>query len=122
MWNNESDSGRRNITESDKGCVVTIGNFDGVHLGHQAILAAVKSQATKDGVDSMLVCFEPQPKEFFDEFKAPARLTRFAEKVECLSQHGVDRILCMKFNERPGRCRVKLFSSWQTSSRPRRFL
>jgi riboflavin kinase/FMN adenylyltransferase len=58
--------GRRNITESDKGCVVTIGNFDGVHLGHQAILAAVKSQATKDGVDSMLVCFEPQPKEFFD--------------------------------------------------------
>ena len=52
--NNESDSGRRNITESDKGCVVTIGNFDGVHLGHQAILAAVKSQATKDGVDSML--------------------------------------------------------------------
>ena len=48
--------GRRNITESDKGCVVTIGNFDGVHLGHQAILAAVKSQATKDGVDSMLVC------------------------------------------------------------------
>ena len=40
-----------------------------VHLGHQAILAAVKSQATKDGVDSMLVCFEPQPKEFFDEFK-----------------------------------------------------
>ena len=91
--------GRRNITESDQGCVVTIGNFDGVHLGHQAILAAVKSQATKDGVDSMLVCFEPQPKEFFDEFKAPARLTRFAEKVECLSQHGVDRILCMKFNE-----------------------
>lgn len=91
--------GRRNIIESDQGCVVTIGNFDGVHLGHQAILAAVKSQATKDSVDSMLVCFEPQPKEFFDEFKAPARLTRFAEKVECLSQHGVDRILCMKFNE-----------------------
>ena len=45
--------GRRNIIESDKGCVVTIGNFDGVHLGHQAILAAVKSQATKDGVDSV---------------------------------------------------------------------
>ena len=73
--------GRRNITESDKGCVVTIGNFDGVHLGHQAILAAVKSQATKDGVDSMLVCFEPQPKEFFDEFKAPARLPSCERRV-----------------------------------------
>ena len=91
--------GQHNIRADDRGCVVTIGNFDGVHLGHQAILAAVKAKAVGSNADSMLICFEPQPKEFFDEFQAPARLTRFREKVEQLSQFGVDRILCMKFDE-----------------------
>lgn len=90
--------GRHNISASDRGCVVTIGNFDGVHLGHQAILAAVRAKADACDADTMLICFEPQPKEFFDEFQAPARLTRFREKVEQLAQLGVDRILCMKFD------------------------
>ncbi len=80
--------------------VVTIGNFDGVHLGHQAILAAVSRKAKELGVPSMLICFEPQPREFFDVFNAPARLTRFREKVELLEQHGLDLVLCFKFDER----------------------
>ena len=80
--------------------VVTIGNFDGVHLGHQRILSKIKEESVTLGVPSMLICFEPQPKEYFDEFNAPARLTRFREKVELLGEYGVDLVLCLKFDEK----------------------
>ncbi len=89
-----------NLTERHRGCVVTIGNFDGVHGGHQAILTEVREKAAALGVPSLLVCFEPQPKEFFDVFNAPARLTRFREKVALLEQHGIDQVLCLKFDEK----------------------
>ncbi|MEX1237254.1 MAG: riboflavin biosynthesis protein RibF, partial [Pseudomonadales bacterium] len=91
--------GLLNIKPRHRGCVVTVGNFDGVHLGHQAVLKGVKKKSEQLGVASMLICFEPQPKEFFDAFSAPARLTRFREKVELLDEHGVDKVLCLKFNE-----------------------
>ena len=89
-----------NIKPRHKHAVVTIGNFDGVHRAHQAILRQVREKAAGLGVSSMLICFEPQPKEFFDEYNAPARLTRFREKVELLSEQGVDQVLCVKFNDR----------------------
>ena len=92
--------GLKNLKYEHRRSVVTIGNFDGVHLGHQAILAKIKSKSIALGVPSMIICFEPQPKEFFDEFNAPARLTRFREKVELLSEHGVDLVLCLKFDEK----------------------
>lgn len=91
--------GISNLRHDDRNCVVTIGNFDGVHLGHQAILAEVKKASQRLGCPSLLICFEPQPKEYFDEFQAPARLTRFREKVNLLRQCGIDRLLCLKFNE-----------------------
>jgi len=75
-----------NLKPRHRGCVVTIGNFDGVHLGHQAILKQVTQKARELDVHAMLICFEPQPQEFFDEFNAPARLTRFREKVELLEE------------------------------------
>lgn len=89
-----------NLKYEHRRSVVTIGNFDGVHLGHQAILKKIKEESVLQGVPSMLVCFEPQPKEYFDEFNAPARLTRFREKVELLGEHGVDLVLCLKFDEK----------------------
>lgn len=89
-----------NLKPRHRGCVVTIGNFDGVHLGHQAILKQVRDKAVELGVRSMLICFEPQPQEFFDEFNAPARLTRFREKVELLETLGIDLVLCLKFDEK----------------------
>ncbi|MGI9322115.1 MAG: bifunctional riboflavin kinase/FAD synthetase [Pseudomonadales bacterium] len=89
-----------NLRESHRGCVVTIGNFDGVHTGHQTILHKVKARAQALDKPAMLICFEPQPKEFFDVYQAPARLTRFREKVELLAQHGIDHVLCLKFNEK----------------------
>lgn len=88
-----------NLQERHRGSVVTIGNFDGVHRGHQAILKQVKEEAAERGVPSMLICFEPQPLEYFDEYNAPARLTRFREKVELLDENGIDLVLCFKFNE-----------------------
>jgi|TARA_B100002003_G_C14115029_1_gene536340 riboflavin kinase/FMN adenylyltransferase len=91
--------GPANLKESHRGCVVTIGNFDGVHKGHQAILKQVKDKAGELGAPSMLICFEPQPKEFFNEHLAPARLTRFREKVELLEACGIDLVLCLRFNE-----------------------
>jgi len=89
-----------NLKPRHRGCVVTIGNFDGVHLGHQAILTQVTRKARELDVHAMLICFEPQPQEFFDEFNAPARLTRFREKVELLEELGVDLVLCFKFDEK----------------------
>lgn len=92
--------GLTNLRERHRGCVVTIGNFDGVHRGHQAILQQVRDKADALGAPSMLICFEPQPKEYFDVFNAPARLTRFREKVTLLDEHGVDYVLCFKFDEK----------------------
>ncbi|MBL4682775.1 MAG: bifunctional riboflavin kinase/FAD synthetase [Pseudomonadales bacterium] len=88
-----------NIKSIHRGSVATIGNFDGVHLGHQAILKQVCEKARQLSVPSLLICFEPQPREFFSEFNAPARLTRFREKVDLLESLGVDLVLCLKFNE-----------------------
>ncbi|MFT7220740.1 MAG: riboflavin kinase/FMN adenylyltransferase [Candidatus Azotimanducaceae bacterium] len=91
--------GLLNIKPRHHGAVVTMGNFDGVHKGHQAILRAARDRADETGASTMLICFEPQPREFFDEYHAPARLTRFREKVELLAQHGVDTVFCVKFDE-----------------------
>jgi riboflavin kinase/FMN adenylyltransferase len=78
--------------------VVTIGSFDGVHLGHQAILNQVKAVAAELGLPSVVMTFEPQPQEFFSGERAPARLMRLREKVEALFEFGVDQVLCLQFN------------------------
>jgi riboflavin kinase/FMN adenylyltransferase len=92
--------GLLNLKEKHRGAVVTIGNFDGVHRGHQSILKEVRVRAEALGVPAMLICFEPQPKEFFDLYNAPARLTRFREKVDLLSSQGIDYVYCVKFDDR----------------------
>jgi riboflavin kinase/FMN adenylyltransferase len=81
------------------GCVVTIGNFDGVHRGHQALLAQVIDKAQALNVPSVVVIFEPQPAEFFANDSAVfPRLTRLSEKFDALADCGIDKVLVLDFN------------------------
>ncbi|AMQ89955.1 MULTISPECIES: bifunctional riboflavin kinase/FAD synthetase [Marinobacter] len=82
------------------GCVATIGNFDGVHLGHKTIIDQVKQKATELDVPSVVMIFEPQPREFFQGADAPPRLMPFRQKFEALLAEGVDVVLCIRFDER----------------------
>jgi riboflavin kinase/FMN adenylyltransferase len=77
---------------------LTIGNFDGVHLGHQAMLAELKRAAVRLGVPACVLTFEPHPREFFAPDKAPERLTSLREKLELLAASGVDRAHVCRFN------------------------
>ena len=92
--------GLQNIRPEHHGCVATIGNFDGVHLGHQAVLGQLAEKAAELGLPTVLITFEPQPMEYFVPDKVPARLTRFREKMLALQRYSVDRVCCLSFNKR----------------------
>ena len=92
--------GLHNVRRRHAGCVATIGTFDGVHHGHQMLLAHLKAKGEELGAPSLLVTFEPQPREYFRRAPVPARLTRFREKIHLLRSTGIDRVLCIPFNER----------------------
>ena len=84
----------------DKGCVLTIGNFDGVHLGHQKVLNAVNEKSVKLGLPSVVMIFEPLPIEFFAPEKAPVRLMNMREKVQAFQSTEIDFVLCVRFNQK----------------------
>ena len=77
---------------------VTIGNFDGLHLGHQAMLARLQDVARARGLPSCVLSFEPHPREFFAPEQAPARLSSLREKAECLQRVGIDRLHVFRFD------------------------
>lgn len=77
---------------------LTIGNFDGVHLGHQAILAEVRATALARGLTAGVVTFEPHPREFFAPHAAPTRLSSLREKIQLLAEHGIERAQICHFN------------------------
>ncbi len=90
--------GVHNLRAEHRGSVVTIGSFDGLHLGHRAIIKQVKERAAHHTVPSVVMMFEPQPREFFSGEQAPARLMRMREKADALAKIGVDRVFCVRFN------------------------
>ena len=90
--------GLHNLTQPISASVVTIGNFDGIHLGHQHVLEQLKAAAMQRNLPSTVVIFEPQPIEFFAPDKAPRRLSRFREKLVYLKSKQIDYLLCLKFN------------------------
>ena len=92
--------GLHNLAPFEKGCVATIGNFDGVHLGHQTILEQVRAQARQRNLPSVVMVFEPQPREYFAQGEIPPRLMRFREKLAHLREQQIDIVLCLQFNER----------------------
>ncbi|MDD4978335.1 MAG: bifunctional riboflavin kinase/FAD synthetase [Gallionella sp.] len=79
---------------------ITIGNFDGVHLGHQALLAELRLAARARGQQTAVVIFEPHPREFFTPDQAPARLTSLREKLQYFSSLGIDRVHVCRFDAR----------------------
>ena len=91
------DSGKKSF---EKGCALTIGNFDGVHLGHHRVIAALVEQAKEIGCEAVVMVFEPQPQELFSPNTAPARLCRLRDKYTLLKKLGVDRLLCVNFNQK----------------------
>lgn len=88
-----------NLKPRHRGTVASIGNFDGVHLGHQAVLQDLTARALSSAAPATVILFEPQPQEYFALDKAPVRLTRFMEKWPLLEAAGVDRVLCLKFGK-----------------------
>ena len=103
-------TGLHNLRPRHKGCVLTIGNFDGVHRGHQKLIEYLREQSQRLQLPTMLMTFEPQPREFFAGSMLPARLTRFREKVQLLQSSGLDRLLCMPFNEKTAQIPASWFA------------
>jgi riboflavin kinase/FMN adenylyltransferase len=91
--------GLYNLKPGHRGCVATIGNFDGVHLGHQAVLGQLAEKAEELQLPTAVITFEPQPREYFSKGDIPPRLTRLREKYKALRRYAVDRVLCLNFNE-----------------------
>jgi riboflavin kinase/FMN adenylyltransferase len=89
--------------ESRAPCALTVGNFDGVHRGHQALLARVRAAATKLGVEAAVMTFEPHPREFFMQqagglSKAPTRVANLRDKLQSLENAHIDRVIVEHFN------------------------
>ena len=83
-------------------CALTIGNFDGVHRGHQALLKQVRAAADRLGLEAAVMTFEPHPREFFarkmgDLSKAPARIANLRDKLQSLDKNGIDRVIVEHF-------------------------
>jgi len=90
--------GLHNLRQLTHGCVATIGNFDGVHRGHQAIFQQVAEQGKRLGLPVVVIFFEPQPDEFFASGRAEPRITRLREKLALLAKLPLDFVFCLRFD------------------------
>ncbi len=90
--------GFHNLPQNALGCVATIGNFDGIHLGHQAVLSQLALKGETFNLPAVVISFEPQPNEFFAGKHMSARLTRFREKVEALRCFSIQQLCVLRFN------------------------
>jgi riboflavin kinase/FMN adenylyltransferase len=89
----------RNTNSEQLPCVVTIGNFDGVHLGHQTLLDEVKKRAHDLKLESAVITFEPNPKDYFSQNKPQTRISSLREKIELFNEIKIDRVHIIKFNQ-----------------------
>ncbi len=90
--------GFHNLTSQLPPSAITIGNFDGVHRGHQLVIEQLQEVAHRFSLPTVVIIFEPQPIEYFAPDKAPKRLSRFREKINFLKNHDIDYLLCLKFD------------------------
>jgi riboflavin kinase/FMN adenylyltransferase len=87
------------LRPAHRGCVATIGAFDGVHIGHQAVISHLLEKSAELDLPAAIIVFEPLPREYFSPVQAPARIMSFWEKCRELEALGVERILRIRFNE-----------------------
>lgn len=92
--------GIHNLRPRLRGCVATIGSYDGVHLGHRRVLEGLVQSGRRQGLPSLVTSFEPTPREYFARGPAVPRLSSLREKVSALADCGVDRFLCLRFDRR----------------------
>lgn len=92
--------GPSNLRERHQGCAVTIGTFDGIHLGHQALLSRLCEHAARLSRPTMVLTFEPMPREYLKPEAPPARLTSWRERWHILGGCGVDYMCVLRFDER----------------------
>ena len=90
--------GFSNSPPFSKGCVLTIGNFDGVHLGHRAVIELLAERGRQRNLPTAIMLFEPQPLEYFLADNAPSRLMRLREKILALNELPVDNVVIVRFN------------------------
>jgi riboflavin kinase/FMN adenylyltransferase len=90
--------GFSNSPPFSRGCVLTIGNFDGVHLGHRAVIEMLVARGRELNLPTVIMLFEPQPLEYFLADNAPSRLMRLREKMLALNELSVDNIVIVRFN------------------------
>lgn len=91
--------GHREVPAETRGAAVALGNFDGVHLGHQAIIATARAAASRLATRTGVVTFRPHPREYFDPIGAPERLGGFRMRMERLRGLGVEVLFVLPFNE-----------------------
>jgi riboflavin kinase/FMN adenylyltransferase len=101
--------GLHNLRPAHRGCVATIGAFDGVHIGHQAVISHLLEKAAELDLPAAIIVFEPLPREYFSPVQAPARIMSFWEKCRELDALGVDRVLRIRFNEQFRRMSAQQF-------------
>jgi len=91
---------RRLESVNSRDCVVTIGSFDGLHRGHRVLIERLRAHAARLALPSMMVTFEPLPREFLQAANPPARLTNFRERWRLLAESGLDRLCVLSFGDR----------------------
>ncbi|MEI6412642.1 MAG: bifunctional riboflavin kinase/FAD synthetase [Pseudomonadota bacterium] len=101
--------GLHNLRPLHRGCVATLGNFDGVHLGHQALFRHLLACGEALALPSLVITFEPQPLEFLAPASAPSRLTRLREKVAAIAETRIDRLLVLLFGQRWADMEAEIF-------------
>src|SRR5260221_6595174 len=91
--------GLKNVSQRHQGCVLTVGNYDGVHLGHQRMIGVLRQRAAELRSTATVLVFEPSSREFIDPAGAPPRLTRWREEVLSLPAQGLERLADLRIDE-----------------------
>jgi len=101
--------GLHNLRPDHRGCVATIGNFDGVHLGHRAVFQRLLAKSRELGLPATVITFEPQAMEYFAPDAAPPRLTRLREKLSALADCGIEQVMLLEFGPKLARMQARGF-------------